>query len=162
VTKMRAPGTIEEALALIARRVPGNWKAMAKRIGRTARTVRSYGDKDRQGDISIVQSIALDNLFQEHGGEGRPLFEAHGRLVSAASAIAISCKVELLRRIGGLTRDVCEAEEALINFALPDAGEADRRHAHAELLDLDRTVGILVDALAAEPEQHQRGPPVTH
>lgn len=160
MTKLRAPLSLDDALARIAGQVPGSWKAMADHVGYAARTVRKWGDEDADEEINLKAAIKLDILFQEHGGTGSPLYEAYGLLVQVAVNRAFADQFEVLRHTADIAKENGEAEEALLRYCLPGAGEAERRTAQKELLEARRKIDGVLPLLEAEPpEAHSRAPP---
>ncbi len=162
MTKPRAPLSIDSALARIAGQVPGGWAAMARSIGYAERTVRKWGDADAEEEINLRAAIALDTLFQQHGGQGQPIYDAYGLLVGACMAERFIDQFDLLRCAIDVARETGDAEAALMRLALPDAGPGDRLIAQRELmqaLDSIRAALLKVTAPAAAPEEHSRAPP---
>ncbi|MCW2412033.1 MULTISPECIES: hypothetical protein [unclassified Sphingobium] len=135
MTKERRPLSIDSALARIAGQVPGSWGAMAKATGYEERTVRKWGDEDQDGEINITAAIKLDLLYQNHGGEGRPIYDVYGLMLGAAVAEAYTDQFEILRRVIRVVKETGEAKSALVQLSLPDATEADRRAAQREVLE---------------------------
>lgn len=157
MTKVRAPLSIDEALARIAGQV-GGWGAMAKAVGYEERTVRKWGDEDAEGEINVKAMIVLDRLHQQHGGTGFPLYDAYGRLLGASLQANFSDKFELLRRLIGVAKETGDAEAALIRYALPDSSEAERTSALREVVEaLDALQAVV--PLLQPPVPHERGPP---
>lgn len=162
MTKPRAPLSIDAALARVAGQVPGGWKAMAEALGRHERTVRRWGDPDFGEEITVSAAIRLEILYQEHGGEGWPIYEAYGLLIGTAAEAHFFDQFELLRRLGELMKENGEAEAALLRLSMPDASSADRDTALRELIEsleaAKRILPMLHDHHAA-PEEHSRAPP---
>lgn len=164
MTKPRAPLSIDAALARIAGQVPGEWRAMADHVGYAERTVRKWGDAEDEAEINLKAAIALDALFQQNGGEGRPIYEAYGLLVGACAAERFVDQFDLLRCAIDVAKETGDAEAALMRLALPDAGAADRLVAQRELMQaLDSIRAALLKVTAAPapslPERHSRAPP---
>ncbi|HEX7852301.1 MAG TPA: hypothetical protein VF503_01235 [Sphingobium sp.] len=161
MTKQRDPGSIDEALAMIAGQVPGAWAALAQHVDKAESTVRKWGDKDAEGfDINLPAAIALDILYQQHGGDGRPLYDCYGHLVGVAMAKRFPDHFELMRRTAAIVKEFGEAEAALILAALPGADGDDRRDAKRELLDAYRHIENILPLLEQNPpEPHSRAPP---
>lgn len=147
MTKRRAPLSIDTALARIAGTVPGGWAAMATATGYHERTVRGWGDPDRDEKAPLPACVTLGILFRQSGGVGDPLLEAHGDLVGAADAAAFGDKQELHRETMELMRETHEAEIALLVLTQPDAGDAELAVAQKEALEgrnrFDRMVAKL-------------------
>lgn len=160
MTKLRAPLSIDDALARIAGQVPGGWAAMAAHVSYHERTVRSWGDAEREEQINLSAAIALDLLFQRHGGVGQPLYEAYGHLLGTGAAQAFADQFAILRSGAEFVHENGEAEEAVLRLALPDADEDDRRIAVKELMDCIRKGQSLLHMLGASPpDPHCRAPP---
>lgn len=151
MTKLRAPISIDTALARIAGQVDGGWDAMAEHVDYQARTVRAWGDTDRNEQIPLPAAIALDILFQSHGGTGAPLFEAHGDMVRIAAAEAFGDKHDLRREAIDFMRETNEANLALLEAAEPDAGDAAQVIATKQVLDVRQWADKLLTRLGRKP-----------
>ncbi len=151
MTKLRPPISIDTALARIAGQVDGGWDAMAVHVGYQARTVRAWGDVDRAEQISLPTAIALDILFQSHGGVGAPLFEAHGDMVRIAAGDAFGDKQELRRETIDFMRETNEANLALLEAAEPDAGDAEQVIATKQVLDVRQWADRILTRLGRKP-----------
>lgn len=158
MTKPRAPLSIDAALARIAGQVPDSWAGMARAVGLQERTVRKWGDEDAEGEINVKAMIALDKLFQQHGGTGFPLYDAYGRILGASLQASFSDKFELLRRLVAVAKETGDAEAALIRYALPDSSETERSSALREVVEALDALQAVVPLLQT-PEAHERGPP---
>lgn len=132
MTKLRAPLSIEQALQRIAVQLPGGVETMAAVAHRQPGTVRAWMDPDRPEHIPFPAAIELDLAFQEHGGEGSPLFEAYGAALELASAARFSNQHHLLDRAHAVIKEGGEAFAAIINAARPGATESDKREAYRE------------------------------
>lgn len=160
MTKLRAPLSIDAALARIAGQVPGGWAAMARSTGYVERTVRKWGDPEDEAEINLSAAITLDLLFQQSGGQGRPIYDTYGLLIGACVAERFVDQFDLLRCAIDVAKETGDAEAALLRLALPDATPADRRTAQAELIEaIDLLKGALLKVTAPAPEEHVRGPP---
>lgn len=135
MTKERAPLSIDGALARIAGKLPGGWAQMAAITGYHERTVRAWGDGDREEQINIPAAIALDNGYQAAGGAGRPIYDAYGCLVGAAERDRFAEPFDILRHAVDVARESGQANSALLEAAMPDATDADRREAQQELIE---------------------------
>lgn len=151
MTKLRAPISIDTALARIAGQVAGGWDAMADHVGYQVRTVRAWGDADRNEQIPLPAAIALDILFQQHGGVGAPLYEAHGDMVRIAAGEAFGDKQELRRQTIDFMRETNEANLALLEAAEPDASDAEQVIATKQLLDVRQWADKLLTRLGRKP-----------
>lgn len=151
MTKLRAPISIDTALARIAGQVDGGWDAMADHVDYQVRTVRAWGDIDRAEQISLPAAIALDILFQRHGGVGAPLFEAHGDMVRIAAGEVFGDKQELRRDTIDFMRETNEANLALLEAAEPDAGDAEQVIATKQVLDVRQWADKLLTRLGRKP-----------
>lgn len=151
MTKLRPPISIDTALARIAGQVDGGWDAMAVHVGYQARTVRAWGDIDRPEQISLPVAITLDILFQQHGGVGAPLFEAHGDMVRIAAGDAFGDKQELRRETIDFMRETNEANLALLEAAEADAGDAEQVIATKQVLDVRQWADKLLTRLGRKP-----------
>ena len=140
MTKLRSALSIDTALARIAGQLPGGWAEMAGLTGYAERTVRAWGDVDRDENINLPAAVALDIAFQAAGGTGAPIFEAYSDLVRAAQAERFGCKHELHRAAIVLMKENGDAEQALLEAALPGAGPAEVAKAQRELLQA-RNIG---------------------
>jgi hypothetical protein len=161
MTIPRDPLSIDAALAKIAGKVPGSWKAMAVRVRRTERTVRTWGNVNEDGDISIPAAIELDLLYQEHGGEGAPIRDVYDDLLGLATRRTFFDQFEVLRRLAAIAKENGEAEAALAAAALPNATPRIRNEAVREVLEAIEKLESALPLLKGDPapEQHNRGPP---
>lgn len=155
MTKRRAPLSIDTALARIAGQLPEGWAGMAQLTGYAERTVRAWGDIDREEQINMPAAIALDIAFQAAGGTGAPIFEAYGDMVRVAAAEAFADKQQLLRAAMDFMAENGEAELALLEATRPDAGPAELANATKQLLDVREDVDELLAGLSGR----QRAPP---
>lgn len=151
MTKLRAPISIDTALARIAGQVAGGWDAMAGHVDYQVRTVRAWGDTDRNEQIPLPAAIALDILFQKHGGVGAPLLEAHGDMVRIAVSEAFGDRHELRRDTIDFIRETNEANLALLEAAEPDAGDAEQVIATKQLLDVRQWADRILTRLGRKP-----------
>lgn len=135
VTKERAPISLDAALARIAGQLPGSWADMARRTGYAERTVRAWGDEDRDEQINLPAAIALDIAYQAAGGAGWPCYEAYGYMIGAAQRDRFVNAFDILQLASIVVRETGQAEAALIDAALPDATPGHRREAQRELID---------------------------
>jgi hypothetical protein len=155
MTKLRAPLSIDSALARIAGALPHGWREMARVVERHESTVRAWGDADRPDQIPLPAAIALDIAFQRAGGEGRPLFETYALQCEVAREAAFADEMEVARRACILVRESAQATEALIRAsqAAPEAGA--RLEAIRELEDVVReataTITVLQQSQLAAP-----------
>ena len=136
MTKPRAPLSLGAALARIAGQVPGDWAALGEEVGRHARTVRKWGDDDAEDDIAFGAALKLDILFQRHGGQGFPIYEAYGQLLDCAVAHSFTDRFEILRRArdfaqvkagGQISQDVADAAMKMLRVDAAGFDESDRR-----------------------------------
>ena len=155
MTKLRAPISIDTALARIAGQVDGGWDAMAVHVGYQPRTVRAWGDPDRSEQPPLTACVALGILYRQQGGLGDPLLQAHADMVGAADAIAFADSHELRRETIGFLRESNEASIALFEAAEPDADEADRAVALREVMELRDDAERIALRLGGRP----RAPP---
>jgi hypothetical protein len=162
MTKERRPLSVDSALARIAGQVPGSWAQMARTVGYAERTVRKWGDEDADERVNIPAAIALDILFQQHGGSGQPIYEAYGYLIKASVAASFADQFEILRRAVVVATETAQAQSALMRVALPDATDNDRRIAQRELREaIEVLQGCLLslEHFLIVPEPHSRAPP---
>jgi hypothetical protein len=130
MTKLRAPLSIDAALARIAGHLPGGWDDMAKAAGRQAHTIRAWGDPEKPDAIPLPCAIALDVAFRSAGGHGAPLFDAYEALLDQALSDQFADQHELAHVTANAIKEVGQAESALIIAALP--GATDEQIAAAE------------------------------
>lgn len=155
MTKRRAPLSIDTALARVAGLLPGGWSEMAQLTGYAERTVRAWGDVDREEQVNLPMAIKLDIAFQAAGGIGAPLYEAYGDMVRVAAAEAFGDKQQLLRAAMDFMQENGEAELALLEATRPDAGPAELAAAQKQLLDVREDVDQLIAGISGR----QREPP---
>lgn len=155
MTKRRAPLSIDTALARIAGQLAGGWAEMAEVADYAERTVRAWGDVDREEQINLPSAIKLDIAFQAAGGVGAPIYEAYGDLVQVAAAEAFGDKQQLLRATMDFMQENSEAELALLEATRPDAGPAELANATKQLIDVREDVDQLIAGISGR----QRAPP---
>lgn len=151
MTKIRAPLSIDSALARIAGALPEGWKDIARIANRAEATVRAWGDADRPEQIPLPAAIALDIAFQRAGGEGRPLFETYALQCEVAREVAFADEIELSRRACIMVRETSQAIDAMIRAsqAAPEAGA--RVKAIRELEDVVREASAAIAVLQQSP-----------
>ncbi|CAD7336102.1 hypothetical protein FIM10_04155 [Sphingomonadales bacterium 56] len=151
MTKRRAPLSIDTALARIAGQLAGGWAEMAEVAGYAERTVRAWGDVDREEQINLPSAIKLDVAFQAAGGIGAPIYEAYGDMVEEAHAKAFGDRQELQRATIEFMRENNEAELALLEASQPDAGPIEEAKAQKELLDVRTKADELLLRMGRKP-----------
>lgn len=156
MTKRREPISIDTALARIAGQDGvGSWAGMADATGYAERTVRAWGDPDRDEVPPLPACVVLGILYRKCGGVGDPLLQAHADLIGAAESEAFGSKQELRRETLDFFRETNEANLALLEAAEPDAGDAEQARATKEVLDVrnwaDRLLGRLSGRTRAPP-----------
>lgn len=134
MTKTRTH-SVDGALTLIAGTLPGAWEQMAQITGYHERPVRGWGDPDREEQINLPAAIKLDLAFQAEGGAGQPLYDAYGYLVGLAREDRFCGLFDILRAAIDVVREMGDAKTALMEAALPDATDEDRRDAKREMLE---------------------------
>lgn len=157
MTKVRAPLSIDAALARIAGQLVGGFEEMARVSGRCTRTVRNWGDPDTPEQVPVDCAIALDLAFIAAGGTGAPIFETYALKLELAEAAKFADRFELLRHAQRVARETGEANAAIIGAAQPSATDADRARALGEALEaidaLKHAVPLLEAAAAASNAQ---------
>lgn len=135
MTKERLPTSVEQALAKIAGHLPGDYERMGEICGRSAQTVRAWGDPDKQDDIPIGCAIKLDLAFQEDGGHGSPLYEAFGAKLDLAEAARFHDAHRLHEYGCEVIKEGGEAHAAIMKSARPGASFTEKKIAHKEALE---------------------------
>ena len=158
MTKLRAPLSVEQALARIAGQLPDGYTTMAQVAGRSPSLVRKWGDPDRDEDIPLRCAIALDLAYLAAGGQGHPLFDAYGARLELAETATFADRFALLRHAHNVIREGGEAHAAMIAASLPSATQRDRDHALREMAEAFEAMKPAMVALGS-PEPHQTGPP---
>ena len=157
MTKHRPPISIDAALARIAGQLPGSWAQMAELTGYVERTVRRWGDVEAASDevaardIPMRAAVKLDVAYQVAGGIGKPIYEAYGDLVGAADIEAFGCKQDLLRETLVFTKENHDAETALFEATMPDAGALELEKARGEVLEVRQWADRLLAKLGFKP-----------
>ena len=157
MTKLRAPLSIDAALARIAGQLHGGWNEMAQRTERKSRTVRNWGDPDTPEQVPIDCAIVLDLAYQEAGGLGAPIYEAYSARLDLAEAARFADRHALMGRSVEVIREGGEAHAALVRACQPDATLADRAHALREVTEAFEAIRNTIPLL--EPEDPAIGPP---
>lgn len=126
MTKVRAPLSLDRALARIAGQLPGGWGEMAAVVNRSERQVRAWGEPDKDdGSIPMRGAIALDLAFQGAGGEGAPIHDVYALLLESGRSQAFSDQLDLARVAATAIRENGEAACAQIRCTMPGASERD-------------------------------------
>ncbi len=157
MTKIKAPMSIDAALARIAGQFANGYKDLARIVDRHESTVRAWGDDDKlDQQMPMPAAIALDIAYQREGGEGSPLFETFALQVKVAREKAFAGGIALAQRACIQIREGAQATEAIVLASMPSASPAARAHAIRELEDVVResttTIALLAtSAPSAEP-----------
>jgi hypothetical protein len=125
MTKVRAPLSLDGALARIAGQLPGSWAEMAKEVDRSERQVRNWGDPDVPDAIPMPAAIKLDLAFQKAGGEGAPIHDVYALLLHTARSDAFADQIDLSRHTAVAIRENAEAACAQIRCTMPGASPND-------------------------------------
>lgn len=159
MTKLRAPLTIDAALARIAGHLPGGFDEMAAITRRAVRTVRNWGDPDTAEQIPLDCAIALDLAFIAAGGDCAPLFETYALKLELGQVEHFACNIRLARHTAEVIREGGEAHAALVRATLPDASAADRQTALRETTEAIDILKRAIPLLTADPVPDQHHPP---
>lgn len=147
MTKLRAPCSFEQALARIAGQLPNGFNTMAEITGRSASTLRAWGDPDRREEISLPAACALDLAFVEAGGEGAPLHEAYTHQLEQAALRQWAPGRELARHAAQVIKECGEAGSSLVLATQPGACDRVKAKAAQELAEalevIKRTLAVL-------------------
>ncbi|CAM5279797.1 hypothetical protein [Sphingobium scionense] len=141
MTLSRPPLSLDAALARIAGQLPGDWERMAALTGYQKRTVQKWGafdvasDEGEARDIPMRAAIVLDIEYRRAGGAGRPIYDAYGYLLGVDEEERFADAFDILRHAVDVVREVGQAKAALLEAALPDATDADRRDAQREIIE---------------------------
>lgn len=123
MTKLRAPLSIDAALARIAGLLPGAWGEMATIAARAEHTVRAWGDPGKPEVLPLPCAVAFDVAYRKAGGIGAPCRDAYDALLDAALAEEFADQIELAHATANAIKEVGQAEHALILASLPGATE---------------------------------------
>lgn len=152
MTKLRAPGSIDAALARIAGHLEAGYAAMATLTGRAERTVRNWGDPDTSEQIPVDCAIVLDLAFRAEGGDGAPLFECYAAQLDAAGMTHFADQIALGRHTQAVIKEGGDAHAALVRASQPGATDRDRAEAQREVQEaievLHRALPMLVGRAA--------------
>jgi hypothetical protein len=139
MTKVKAPMSIDAALARIAGQFENGYKDLARIVDRHESTVRAWGDDGKSDQqMPMPAAIALDIAYQREGGEGSPLFETFALQVKVAREQAFAGGIALAQRACIQIHEGAQANEAIVLASMPSAGPAQRAHAIRELEDVVR------------------------
>jgi len=125
VTKVRAPLTLDRALARIAGQLPGGWLEMGKLVDRSERQVRAWGDPDSPDVINMPAAIKLDIAFQGAGGQGAPIHDVYALLLQTGRSEAFADQLDLAVHASVAIREQAEAACAQIRCTMPGAEAKD-------------------------------------
>jgi hypothetical protein len=156
--KPRPPLSIDAALARIAGHVPGGWSLMARHCDRVEGTVRAWGDPDRDEQVSVDCAIVLDLLYQEHGGQGAPIFEAYALKLELEELAKFADRFALLSLAADVIKEGGEAHSALVRACAPGAKASERNEALPEVREALEPLKQVIPLLST-PEAHATGPP---
>jgi hypothetical protein len=151
MTKLRAPLTVDAALARIAGQLPDGWNSVSEIAGRQPRHCRRWGDPDAEEQIPIDVAIRLDLAFQAEGGTGAPILEAYAAQLELASAARFADRNALLRQAVDVIREGGEAHAAIVRSTQPDASPADERIAYREACEAFEALKKIIPLLAEQP-----------
>ncbi len=140
MTKLRAPLSIDQALARIAGHLPEGYDDMAAVVEKSASTVRSWGDPDKPLQVPMADAILLDLAYREAGGTGAPLFECYAQRLDSAHVFKFADEAALGRIAADSIRECGEAHAALVEAAQPGA---DRRRKQSALREVDEAIAQL-------------------
>lgn len=139
MTRVKAPMSIDAALARIAGQFANGYKDLARVVNRHESTVRAWGYDDKPDQqIPMPCAIALDIAYQREGGEGSPMFETFALQVKVAREKAFASGIALAQRACVQIREGAQATEAIVLASMPSAGPAQRAQAIRELEDVVR------------------------
>jgi hypothetical protein len=155
MTKLRAPLTIDTALARIAGHLPQGWPQMGKITGYQERTVRKWGDTDADGEIPTKAAIALDLAYVDHGGQGLPIYEYYSAAIDAAGAARFAQTIALGALLPDLIHECAEAEVAIALASQPGAPAGARAKALHEVEEAILKLSAARLALAGVDPEHQ-------
>lgn len=151
MTKLRAPLSIDAALARIAGQLDGGFDDMARIAGRAVRTVRNWGDPDTPEQVPIDCAIALDLAYIASGGTGAPIFETYALKLELGEAAQFADRLDLLRHAQSVARETGEANSAIIGATQPSATDADRLHALREVTEAIDALKSAIPLLGPQP-----------
>lgn len=151
MTKLRAPMTIDAALARIAGQIPGSFAEMATITDRACRTVRNWGDPDTPEKIPVDCAIKLDLAYQASGGSGAPIFESYAMQLELAAADRFADSYALAKLAPEVIRECGEANAAIVAAAQPGADNRLRQDALREgeeaMQSLKKTLLLISDSM---------------
>lgn len=145
MTKLRAPLSIDAALARIAGQLPQGWAGIGEATGRAERTARNWGDPDTPEAVPMDLAIRLDLAFQAAGGQGAPIFETYALQLELAAATRFADRFALAKLAAETVRECGEANSALITASQPEANTSDHINA---LREIEEAIAALNQARA--------------
>jgi hypothetical protein len=127
MTKFKAPLTVPDALAGIARQLSprGGWRYMAEIAGREVSTVYNWGNPDTPESVPLDIAVRFDLAHKEAGGDGAPLHDVYALLLRTGMEQRFATQAEIARRARQAIREDAEAEDAQLACALPGATDDD-------------------------------------
>lgn len=150
MTKLRAPATFEAALARTAGQFEDGYEALGRITSRHSKTVRAWGDPDKEDDIPIGAALEMTLAYIAKGGEGAPLYEAFGAKLSLAYARRFADAQRLHDYAKPLLKEAGEAHSAIVAAAHPAAGTPDFELAFKEALENFEKLLDILPFLAAQ------------
>ncbi len=151
MTKRRPPLSIDSAIVRIAGHLDDGFDAMAKLVGRHVKTVRNWGDPDKDDQIPIDCAIALDLAYIAAGGTGAPIFESYALKLELAEADRFGDRHQLLRTAQTVAKETGEATAAIIGASHAGATAADRAAALKEATEARQALDQVIPLLAEKP-----------
>lgn len=133
MTKLRAPLSIEQALARVVGQLADGYETASEITGKQAGSIRAWGDPDRREQLPVDCAIALDLAYQAAGGTGAPIFEAYAAKLELAEMAKFADRHHLLSHAEMLAKEGGEAQAALLRACQPGASDADCARAFREL-----------------------------
>jgi hypothetical protein len=156
VTKLREPGSIEDALDLVIGAL--GMPEAVKATDRKKEYLRAASDPDNEQLLTVRDMLALDKAHIAQGGDAT-IWQTAGRMLKAQCLGAFSDAVTFGQIGSELVREGGEAFAAM--FDISQIGNADRRTlkgALRELVDLGNKTNVAIAAVQAAIERTDRPP----
>lgn len=123
------------------------WPEAARITRRAVRSVRHWGDEQRNVTPTLAQAIALDRAFMEAGGGYAPILESYARQLDLSLTPSMACRAALGDDIAAFSKETADAIGASIQIIQPGASPTAVHRAIAETEEASAKVARLLGRL---------------
>jgi len=108
MTQLRPPCTFADAMTRVAGTI--GWRPAATIVRRTERSLRYWSQPNSRTSPTLDQALALDEAYQEAGGEGAPFADAYAFQLGAMVERREACRRQLAAELADAAREAGEAQ----------------------------------------------------